>query len=53
MVKKLGFEIERNDIDGSFANDLVAEFIKRVMVYREGEQVRAKCICNDRYFLAT
>ncbi|KAK8513753.1 hypothetical protein V6N13_002473 [Hibiscus sabdariffa] len=38
--KKVGLEIERNDIDGSFTSDLVAKSIKRVMVDSEGEQLR-------------
>ncbi|KAK8483907.1 hypothetical protein V6N13_144824 [Hibiscus sabdariffa] len=38
--KKVGLEIERNDVDGSFTSELVAQSIKRVMVDSEGEQLR-------------
>ncbi|KAE8682584.1 putative UDP-Glycosyltransferase superfamily protein [Hibiscus syriacus] len=39
--KKVGLEIERDNVDGSFTNELVAGSIKRVMVDQEGEQLRA------------
>ncbi|OMO68132.1 UDP-glucuronosyl/UDP-glucosyltransferase [Corchorus capsularis] len=38
--KRVGFEIERNNADGSFTSESVAECIKRVMVDPEGEQIR-------------
>ncbi|OMO67260.1 UDP-glucuronosyl/UDP-glucosyltransferase [Corchorus capsularis] len=39
--KKVGLEIERNEVDGSFTSDLVAETIRKVMVEPEGEPLRA------------
>ncbi|XP_012447922.1 UDP-glycosyltransferase 91C1 [Gossypium raimondii] len=48
--KKVGFEIERNDVDGSFKSDLVAACIKRVMVDPEGEQLRANALAMKEIF---
>ncbi|EOY30383.1 UDP-Glycosyltransferase superfamily protein [Theobroma cacao] len=50
--KKVGLEIERNELDGSFTSDLVAQTIRQVMVEPEGEPVRANAwamrdICNE------
>lgn len=39
--KKLGVEIPRNEIDGSFTSDSVAESIKLAMMSEEGESLRA------------
>ncbi|XVE70636.1 hypothetical protein DITRI_Ditri10aG0087300 [Diplodiscus trichospermus] len=39
--KKVGIEIERNEQDGSFTSDLVAQTIRQVMVEPEGEAIRA------------
>ncbi|OMO67261.1 UDP-glucuronosyl/UDP-glucosyltransferase [Corchorus capsularis] len=39
--KKVGLEIERNEVDGSFTSDLVAQTIRKVMVDPEGEPLRA------------
>ncbi|XVF88798.1 hypothetical protein PTKIN_Ptkin19aG0080300 [Pterospermum kingtungense] len=38
--RKLGLEIERNEVDGSFTSDSVAASIRHVMVDSEGEQLR-------------
>ncbi|GLU10077.1 hypothetical protein SLE2022_269030 [Rubroshorea leprosula] len=40
--KRVGFEIERNEVDGSFTSDTVAKVIRVVMVEEEGEPIRAK-----------
>ncbi|KAG4144371.1 hypothetical protein ERO13_D05G032850v2 [Gossypium hirsutum] len=48
--KKVGFEIERNDVDGSFKSDLVAACTKRVMVDPEGEQLRANALAIKEIF---
>ncbi|XVE65183.1 hypothetical protein DITRI_Ditri07aG0160700 [Diplodiscus trichospermus] len=48
--KKVGLEIERNDLDGSFTSDLVAESIKRVMVDPEGEYIRANAYAMKEIF---
>ncbi|XP_030465246.2 UDP-glycosyltransferase 91C1-like [Syzygium oleosum] len=39
--KRVGFEVPRDEVDGSFMGDVVAESIRRVMVEREGEPIRA------------
>lgn len=39
--RRVGSEVPRNDRDGSFTGDSVAETIRRVMVEPEGEEVRA------------
>ncbi|KAK2650803.1 hypothetical protein Ddye_018292 [Dipteronia dyeriana] len=39
--KRVGLEIERNEQDGSFTSESVAESIRRVMVSQEGEALRA------------
>ncbi|XP_039031684.1 UDP-glycosyltransferase 91C1-like [Hibiscus syriacus] len=39
--RKVGIEIERNELDGSFTSDSVAATIRRVMVEPEGEMIRA------------
>ncbi|OMO91696.1 UDP-glucuronosyl/UDP-glucosyltransferase [Corchorus olitorius] len=39
--KKVGLEIERNEVDGSFTSELVAQTIRKVMVDPEGEPLRA------------
>ncbi|XVE65187.1 hypothetical protein DITRI_Ditri07aG0161000 [Diplodiscus trichospermus] len=48
--KKVGLEIERNDLDGSFTSDSVAESIKRVMVDPEGEYLRANAYAMKEIF---
>ncbi|XWS70035.1 hypothetical protein CRYUN_Cryun03dG0014600 [Craigia yunnanensis] len=48
--KKVGLEIERNDLDGSFTSDLVAESIKRVMVDPQGSQLRANAYAMKEIF---
>ncbi|WRX35282.1 hypothetical protein QQP08_027769 [Theobroma cacao] len=48
--KKVGLEIERNDLDGSFTSNLVAESIKRVMVDPEGEPLRANASAVKEIF---
>lgn len=40
--KKLGLEIPRNERDGSFTRDSVAETVRLVMVDEEGEPLRSK-----------
>ncbi|XWS67752.1 hypothetical protein CRYUN_Cryun04dG0032400 [Craigia yunnanensis] len=39
--KKVGLEIERNEQEGSFTSDLVAQTIRQVMVEPEGELIRS------------
>ncbi|KAL3747206.1 hypothetical protein ACJRO7_016046 [Eucalyptus globulus] len=39
--KQVGFEVPRDEADGSFTGDVVAESIRRVMVEHEGELIRA------------
>ncbi|KAK0572608.1 hypothetical protein LWI29_034184 [Acer saccharum] len=39
--KRVGLEIERNEQDGSFTSESVAESIRRVMMSPEGETLRA------------
>ncbi|XVF88807.1 hypothetical protein PTKIN_Ptkin19aG0081200 [Pterospermum kingtungense] len=39
--KKVGLEIERDEMDGSFSSDLVARTIRQVMVEPEGGPLRA------------
>ncbi|KAK8483903.1 hypothetical protein V6N13_144820 [Hibiscus sabdariffa] len=41
-ARKVGLEIERNEVDGSFTSDSVAETIRQVMVEPEGEAIRKK-----------
>ncbi|OMO91698.1 UDP-glucuronosyl/UDP-glucosyltransferase [Corchorus olitorius] len=41
LGKKVGLEIERNELDGSFTSELVAQTIRKVMVEPEGEPLRA------------
>ena len=48
--KKVGLEIERNDLDGSFTSDSVAMSIKRVMVDPEGEHLRANAYAMKEIF---
>ncbi|GLU10076.1 hypothetical protein SLE2022_269020 [Rubroshorea leprosula] len=50
--KRVGLEIERNEVDGSFTSDTVAKVIRVVMVEKEGEPIRAnawamKEICGN------
>ncbi|XP_004287416.1 PREDICTED: UDP-glycosyltransferase 91C1 [Fragaria vesca subsp. vesca] len=40
--KGLGVEIPRNELDGSFTRDAVAEFVRLAMVEEEGEMVRRR-----------
>lgn len=39
--RRLGLEVERNEQDGSFTRDSVADCIRRVVVDQEGEPLRA------------
>ncbi|KAB2623667.1 UDP-glycosyltransferase 91C1-like [Pyrus ussuriensis x Pyrus communis] len=39
--KRVGLEIPRDERDGSFTSDSVAELIRRVMVEKEGESIRS------------
>ncbi|GKV11968.1 hypothetical protein SLEP1_g23177 [Rubroshorea leprosula] len=39
--KRVGMEIERNEVDGSFTSEAVAKVIRVVMVEAEGEAIRA------------
>ncbi|KAK8294951.1 hypothetical protein V6Z11_D05G034100 [Gossypium hirsutum] len=39
--RKVGLEIERNETNGSFTSDLVAETIRQVMMEPKGEAIRA------------
>ncbi|KAL3747207.1 hypothetical protein ACJRO7_016047 [Eucalyptus globulus] len=39
--KQVGFEVPRDEADGLFTGDVVAESIRRVMVEHEGEPIRA------------
>ncbi|GLT79122.1 hypothetical protein SLA2020_506240 [Shorea laevis] len=39
--KRVGMEIERNEVDGSFTSEAVAKVIRVVMVEAEGETIRA------------
>ncbi|XVF88801.1 hypothetical protein PTKIN_Ptkin19aG0080600 [Pterospermum kingtungense] len=48
--KKLGLEIERNDVDGSFTSESVAASIRQVMVDPEGEQIRANAYAMKEIF---
>ncbi|GMI81310.1 UDP-glycosyltransferase 91C1 [Hibiscus trionum] len=48
--KKVGLEIDRNNVDGSFTSDSVAMSIKRVMVDPEGEQFRANARAMKEIF---
>ncbi|GKV13966.1 hypothetical protein SLEP1_g24916 [Rubroshorea leprosula] len=50
--KRVGLEIERNEVDGSFTSDTVAKVIRVVMEEEEGEPIRAnawamKEICGN------
>ncbi|KAK9270980.1 hypothetical protein L1049_026568 [Liquidambar formosana] len=50
--KKLGVEIARNELDGSFTHDSVAKSVKLAVVEEEGESLRAtakemKCLFGD------
>ncbi|KAF5205826.1 Hydroxymethylglutaryl-coa synthase [Thalictrum thalictroides] len=40
-AKKLGLEVPRDERDGSFTSDSVAEYVRKVMVDKEGEVLRA------------
>ena len=46
--KQFGLEIPRDERDGSFTINLVSESIKRVMVEEEGEELRKKCMDDER-----
>lgn len=48
--KKVAVEIERNDEDGSFTRDSVAESIRQVMVDPEGETFRANARAMKEIF---
>ncbi|GLT79112.1 hypothetical protein SLA2020_506160 [Shorea laevis] len=39
--KRVGMEIERNEVDGSFTSEAVAKGIRVVMVEADGEAIRA------------
>ncbi|KAI6679677.1 hypothetical protein NL676_033558 [Syzygium grande] len=39
--KRVGFEVPRDEVYGSFTGDVVAESIRQVMVERKGEPIRA------------
>lgn len=48
--RRAGLEIPRDDRDGSFSKDTVAEFMRRVMVDKEGEQLRANAWAMKEIF---
>ncbi|KAM1314253.1 hypothetical protein FF1_018052 [Malus domestica] len=48
--KQVGLEIPRDERDGSFTSDSVAELIRRVMVEKEGELVRANARAMKEIF---
>ncbi|TQE10350.1 hypothetical protein C1H46_004062 [Malus baccata] len=48
--KQVGLEISRDERDGSFTSDSVAELIRRVMVEKEGELVRANAWAMKEIF---
>ncbi|KAM1764139.1 hypothetical protein ACFX11_003417 [Malus domestica] len=48
--KQVGLEIPRDERDGSFTSDSVAELIRRVMVEKEGELVRANAWAMKEIF---
>lgn len=48
--KQVGLDIPRNDRDGSFNSDAVAESIRRVMVDEEGEPLRANAWAMKEIF---
>ncbi|XP_062010704.1 UDP-glycosyltransferase 91C1-like [Rosa rugosa] len=48
--KRVGLEIPRDDRDGSFSSEAVAESIRRVMVDREGEPLRANAWAMKEVF---
>lgn len=48
--RRVGLEILRDDRDGSFSKDTVAEFMRRVMVDKEGEQLRANAWAMKEIF---
>ncbi|KAI3410658.1 uncharacterized protein J3R85_018617, partial [Psidium guajava] len=48
--KRVGFEVPRDEVDGSFTGEVVAESIRRVMVEREGEPIRANAWAMKEVF---
>ncbi|XVF88804.1 hypothetical protein PTKIN_Ptkin19aG0080900 [Pterospermum kingtungense] len=48
--KKLGLEIERDDVDGSFTSESAAASIRKVMVDPKGEQIRANAYAMKEIF---
>ncbi|KAB2027439.1 hypothetical protein ES319_D05G033100v1 [Gossypium barbadense] len=48
--RKVGIEIERNEMDGSFTSDLVAKTIRQVLVEPEGEAIRANAWAMKEIF---
>ncbi|XP_022768472.1 UDP-glycosyltransferase 91C1 [Durio zibethinus] len=48
--KKVGAEIPRNEIDGSFTSDAVAESVRLAMVEESGQALRETAEAMKRYF---
>ncbi|XP_048133759.1 UDP-glycosyltransferase 91C1-like [Rhodamnia argentea] len=48
--KRVGFEVPRDEVDGSFTGDVVAESIRRVVVEPEGEPIRANAWAMKEVF---
>ncbi|KAM1155722.1 hypothetical protein ACFX13_027166 [Malus domestica] len=48
--KRVGLEIPRDERDGSFTSDSVAEVTRRVMVEREGESIRSNAWAMKEIF---
>ncbi|KAM1047169.1 hypothetical protein ACFX2C_026565 [Malus domestica] len=48
--KRVGLEIPRDERDGSFTSDSVAELIRRVMVEKEGESIRSNAWAMKEIF---
>ncbi|TQD85136.1 hypothetical protein C1H46_029310 [Malus baccata] len=48
--KQVGLEIPRDERDGSFTSESVAELIRRVMVEKEGESIRSNAWAMKEIF---
>ncbi|KAL3747205.1 hypothetical protein ACJRO7_016045 [Eucalyptus globulus] len=48
--KRVGFEVPRDEVDGSFTGNVVAESIRQVMVEPEGEPIRANAWAMKEVF---